>query len=116
MMTAEFLDVLGEKPQLGRWFRRSEEENGQPDVVILSDALWRRRFAADPHIVGRKIVLDGKPHEVVGLTPVGMPFYKGQIEAALPERPEIFIPLRLPPDELHFAVAGSRFGARQSAD
>lgn len=83
MMTAEFLDVLGEKPQLGRWFRRSEEENGQPDVAILSDSLWRRRFAADPQIIGRKIVLDGKPHEVVGVTPVGMPFYKGQIEALL---------------------------------
>jgi putative ABC transport system permease protein len=108
-MTAEFLDVLGERPQLGRWFRRGEEENGQPDVVILSDALWRRRFAADPHIVGRKIVLDGQPYEVVGVTPVGMPFYKGQIEALLPERPEIFIPLRVSPGELDLTTIGSRF-------
>ncbi len=108
-MTPEFLDVLGERPQLGRWFLRSEEENGQPEVVILSDALWRRRFAADPQIIGRKIVLDGKPHEVVGVTPVGMPFYKGQIEALLPERPEIFIPLRVPPGELSLVPVGSRF-------
>ena len=108
-MTAEFLDVLGEKPQLGRWFRRSEEQNGQPDVAILSDALWRRRFGADPQIIGRKIMLDGKPHEVVGVTPVGMPFYKGQIETYLPERPEIFIPLRVPLDELDLASIGSRF-------
>lgn len=108
-MTAEFLDVLGQKPQLGRWFRRSEEENGQPEVVILSDAVWRRRFAADPHIIGRKITLDGKPHEVVGVTPVGMPFYKGQLNALLPERPEIFIPLRVPPGELDLTRTGSRF-------
>jgi predicted permease len=98
-VTAELLDVLGAKPQFGRWFRRVEEESGQPDVVILSDSLWRRRFSADPQIVGRKILLDSRPHEVVGVTPVGMPFYRGQLEAFLPERAELFVPMRLTPGE-----------------
>ena len=57
---------------------------GAPDVVILSNSLWHRRFSADPNIVGRKILLDGKPHEVVGVTPSGMPFYRHNVEADLP--------------------------------
>ena len=84
MITAEFLDMLGAKPKLGRWFLRPEEEIGSPDVVILSNSFWHRRFSADPSIVGRKIVLDGKLHEVVGVTPSGMPFYGQHLEANLP--------------------------------
>ena len=107
-MTAELYDVLNQKPALGRWFRREEEENGQPDVVVLSNALWRRRFSADVHVLGRNILLDGKPHQVIGVAPEGMPFYRGQIEALLPEHPELFIPLRVPPGELDFSKISSR--------
>jgi putative ABC transport system permease protein len=109
MMTAEFLDMLGAKPQLGRWFLRAEEDRGAPDVVILSNSLWHRRFSADPNIVGRKILLDGKPHEVVGVTPSGMPFYRQHLEANLPERADLFLPLRLPPDELDLTIVESGF-------
>jgi putative ABC transport system permease protein len=98
MMTAEFLDVLGIKPQLGRSLLRSDEENGAPDVVILSDALWHRSFAADPNILGREIVLDGKPRQVVGVTPAGMLFYG--VFGSPPGGAELFLPLRVPPDEL----------------
>ena len=49
-ITAGFFEMLGVKPQLGRWFTRAEEERGMPDVVILSDSVWRRHFSADPHI------------------------------------------------------------------
>ncbi|MGA7235726.1 MAG: ABC transporter permease [Bryobacteraceae bacterium] len=108
-MTAELYDVLGVKPELGRWFRRAEEENGQPDVVVLSDALWRRRFSTDPQVLGRKILLDGKPHQVVGVAPAGMPFYRGQIEALLPDTPELFVPLRVPPAELDLTKTTSRY-------
>lgn len=107
-MTAELLDVLGEKPQLGRWLRRAEEENGQPDVVILSDSLWHRRFAADPHVVGRKIILDNKPHEIVGVASPGMRFYHGPAIMPVPERPELFVPLRVPPGELDMTRISSR--------
>ena len=106
-MTADLFDVLGEKPQLGRWFRRSEERTGQPNVAILSNSLWRRRFTGDPRIVGRKILLDNKPYEVVGVAAAGMRFYKGQLDAELPENPEIFVPLRLKPWELELNTAGS---------
>ena len=75
-MTAEFFNVLGIKPVLGRSFLRFEERSGAPDVVVLSHALWRRNFGADPKIVGRKIVLDGKPHQVIGVTPLECRFMR----------------------------------------
>ena len=68
-VTAGFLDVLGVKPALGREFTRDEEIDGRHRVVILTDGLWRRRFGADPSIVGRKITLNDNPYDVVGVMP-----------------------------------------------
>src|SRR5215813_5452145 len=51
-LTSGLFDLLGVKPQLGRWFARAEEERGAPDVAIISDSLWRRHFSADPHVLG----------------------------------------------------------------
>jgi putative ABC transport system permease protein len=78
MMSAEFLDVLGAKPYLGRWFMRAEEQAGAPDVVILTHSLWRRRFSEDQQIIGKTVSLDAKPYQVVGVTPPGMPFPQAQ--------------------------------------
>jgi predicted permease len=107
MMTAEFFNVLGIKPVLGRSFLRFDERSGAPDVVVLSHALWRRNFGTDPNIVGRKIVLDGKPHQVIGVTPPGMPFYS--VEDSPPEGAELFVPLRVIPDELDLTKLESTY-------
>ena len=50
--------VFGVQPRLGRAFAPDEDQAGHDQVVILSDSLWRRRYQADPAIVGRKILLD----------------------------------------------------------
>lgn len=84
--------VLGVMPALGRPFTESEDENGNADVVILSDGLWRRRFDADPGIVGRTIRLSGVPHEVVGVMGPDFPY---------PEHPyELWVPLTVNPREM----------------
>lgn len=70
-VTAAFFEVLGVGPVLGRPFLAEEDREGGPRVVILSDGLWRSRFAGDPAIVGRSIRLDRQPHEVVGVLPAG---------------------------------------------
>jgi putative ABC transport system permease protein len=67
--TAAFLDVLGVSPVLGRNFRIEEETFGRHRVVLLTDSLWRRRFAANPGAVGTTILFDGMPYEVVGVLP-----------------------------------------------
>jgi putative ABC transport system permease protein len=66
-LSANLFGVLGIAPALGRGFTDQENEIGNERVVLLSDGLWRRRFGADPTIVGRSINLSGVPFVVVGV-------------------------------------------------
>ena len=68
-VSADFFRVLGVQPVLGRDFQPSDDVVRGPNVVILSDSLWRRRFAADFAILGRSIVLDDALYTVVGVMP-----------------------------------------------
>ncbi len=70
--TAGFFGVLGYQPAMGRDFAASDEIPGNNDVVILSHALWVRRFSGDPAVVGRSIRLSGKSFRVVGVLPEGV--------------------------------------------
>ncbi len=69
--TADFFPLLGVSPALGRVFKPEEFEPGADNVVVLTDRFWTRRFGSDPNFVGRKIQLDGKSVEVVGVMPPG---------------------------------------------
>ena len=66
---ADYFEVLGVRPALGQEFAPSDDAAGAARVVVISDGLWRRRFGADPGIVGRNVTLDGLPHLVVGVMP-----------------------------------------------
>ena len=68
-VSASYFHVLGVLPALGRDFEAAEDRFGGPRVVILGDALWRRRFGADSAIIGRSIILDGDPVVVIGVMP-----------------------------------------------
>jgi predicted permease len=68
-VTANFFSLFGVDPILGRHFEPGEETPGSPQVVLLSHALWTRRFGADRTLVGRQIRLDGIPHTVIGVMP-----------------------------------------------
>jgi putative ABC transport system permease protein len=81
--SADFFDVFGAGPQFGRLFVPGDEQAGHEPVVVLSDALWRRKFAADPAIVGRQITLDAKSYTVIGVAPAGFQ-YPDKTEAWLP--------------------------------
>jgi predicted permease len=73
-VTVNFFDVLGVQPQLGRSFIEDEGRWQGPKAVMLSDGLWRRRFASDPSIVGRSLTIDDEPHTVVGILPSSFEF------------------------------------------
>jgi putative ABC transport system permease protein len=75
-VTAAFFDVLGVSPIAGRTFR-PEDDTTSPSVVVLSEGLWRRRFGADPTLVGREIALDGRPITVIGIVPSSFQFTPG---------------------------------------
>jgi putative ABC transport system permease protein len=104
------LPILGVEPALGRGFIAEEEPQGSEAVTILSDGLWRRRFGADPGMLGRKIVLNDRPHIVVGVMAPG--FAEILPGDASPSEPrDAWVPLRLDeegaPRGLHFlAVIG----------
>lgn len=62
-----YFRLLGVTPALGRDFEPDDENRADSRVVILSDGLWRRRFGADPTVVGRTLLIGGTPHSVVGV-------------------------------------------------
>ena len=66
-VAANYFDVLGVRPAIGRTFNAGEDAPGNGDVVILSYGLWQSVFGGDPTLVGRPIDLDGRPHTVVGV-------------------------------------------------
>jgi len=102
-VTPNFFALLGAQPMLGRTFAPDEDQPGRERVVILSDALWRRRFAADPAIVGRDIRINDENYRVIGVMPHKFVF---------PMTSELWTPLALTPAERndrrnqHLAVMG----------
>ena len=71
-VSAGYFPVLGVQAQIGRTFLPQEDAIPEQNfVTVLSDSLWRRRFGADPTVIGRKIHLDSKPYTVVGVLPAG---------------------------------------------
>ena len=68
-VSASYFSILRVQPLLGRTFAAREDQPGGPPVVLLGERLWRRRFAADPRVVGQPVTLDGKPHTVIGVMP-----------------------------------------------
>jgi predicted permease len=85
-ISADLFTTLGVSPALGRNFTRTEDADGGPPVVILSDSLWRRRFSGDPQVIGRSITLNGQSRTIIGIMPAGFKFF---------EKPELWLPLAL---------------------
>jgi putative ABC transport system permease protein len=79
VVSANLFHVLGVHPLLGRTFLAEEERPGHDQVVVLSHSLWRNRFGADPHVVGRRLDLSGYPYVVVGVMPPEMDFPSPEI-------------------------------------
>jgi len=69
--TADFFPMLGVAPAHGRVFKPEEFEANADNVIVLTDRFWERRFGSDPNVIGRKIQLDGKTVEIVGVMPPG---------------------------------------------
>jgi predicted permease len=85
-VSAALFSVLGVRPIAGRTFAPSEDAPGAPRLVLLGEPLWRRRFGADPGLVGRTVLLDGEVYTVVGIVPAA---------SAYPAGAEVWTPLDL---------------------
>ena len=83
-VNASLFELLGVAPQHGRAFAAEEDRPGANKVVILSHALWQRRFGSDAGVVGRSLTLNGESHTVVGVMPVGFQFPDREAELYVP--------------------------------
>ena len=90
LTSANFFDVLGVQPALGRAFQAGEDQPGRERELILSDRLWRRRFGADATIVGKTIRLDDQNFLVIGVMPASFDF---------PMATELWTPYALTPEQ-----------------
>ena len=98
-VTANFFSVLGVQPVLGRAFTAADDTSGER-IVVISDALWQRRYGRDPGIIGRRIAMSGQnssgqmgdaTYEVVGVAPPSFVFLSREID--------YWTPMQFSPDE-----------------
>jgi len=71
LVSADYFQVFGVKPQIGRTFAPGEDQPGAAPVVVISYSLWQSRFGGDPGVLNRDLKLDGKPHRIIAVLPPG---------------------------------------------
>ncbi len=86
-VTGDYFEVLGVAPFAGRLLQPADDVDGGPDVVVVSHALWQRRWAAESTVIGGTVRIGGRPHEIVGVAPPGFAGVD-KLSAA----PEVFVP------------------------
>ncbi|MGE5297260.1 MAG: ABC transporter permease, partial [Solirubrobacterales bacterium] len=95
-VSANLFETLRMQPAFGRTFVAGEEEEGATRVAMISDGLWRRRFGADPAILGTTIMLDEQPHTVIGVLPAACrfpnvnPWKAAEMQSSA--QPAVFVP------------------------
>ncbi len=101
--SATLLPLLGARPALGQGFRSEDESTSGERVALISDGLWRRRFGADPQMIGRTVTLQGLSFSIIGVLPRGFRFSGAW---------DVLIPLRLSvkdsPRGMHFLTVLGR--------
>ena len=84
VVSASFFEVFGVQPLHGRTFAPGEDVQGRHRVIVLEHALWQQRFGADPSVIGRTVMLNGLPFEVIGVLPAGVQFPGNAARVYLP--------------------------------
>ena len=91
-VSSQYFDVFEVRPALGRAFTAEEDQPGAGLVAVLSNEAWKKRFAGDPGIIGRSIILDQRSYRVIGV--MGPKF-------RWPNQAELWAPIALPPARYH---------------
>ncbi len=92
-VTDGVLPMLGVQPAVGRLFNRKDDSPDGPETVVLSYEYWQTRFGSDRAVLGRRILLDGRPREVIGVLPAAFRF--------LDQKPAVVLPIRLDRNNTH---------------
>ncbi len=91
-VSAPYFQIFGIQPALGRTFAPDEDQLGKEQVVVLSHRIWQTRFGSDPALLGRHILLDGRPYTVIGVLPAGSRFDRTY--------QDVWIPLAFAPQDM----------------
>jgi predicted permease len=83
-VTEGVLPTLGVQPVLGRLFSKADDSPGAAETVVLSHAYWQARFGSSPDAIGRRVMFDGKPREVIGVLPASFRFLDRDASAFIP--------------------------------
>src|SRR5262249_35093829 len=86
LVTHRVPPLLGAPPAVGRLFTRRDDAPDSEQTVMLTGGYWRRKFGADPSAVGRRILLDGRPREIIGVLPDSFRFLDQKVSLVLPMR------------------------------
>jgi putative ABC transport system permease protein len=89
-VSANFLDILGVQPLLGRTFLPEEDTPAAPRVAMISTALWQNWFQSDPHIAGKSATIGAAVYTIVGVLPPGFAFPFADIDVWI-TRPQFFV-------------------------
>ena len=89
------LPLLRVRPALGRFFTADDDSPTTPERVILSHAYWQRTFGGDPSAIGKSLMVENRPREIIGVLPAGFRF--------LDRNPQLVLPFRFNRSELHVA-------------
>ena len=90
-VSANYFKVVGIRPLAGRTFAPGEDDAKAPRVAVISEKLWRRRFGADPGVLGRSLTLNGNPYTLVGILRQGV---------QLPGAADVWVPFVFEPDDI----------------
>lgn len=91
-VSANFFEFLGSPVVMGRSFASNEEQPGSENVVVISNALWQRRYGGDPGVIGRKLDINGESHTVIGIaSPHFLAPVQTQLHALVPFAPRLDI-------------------------
>ncbi|HKY43755.1 MAG TPA: ABC transporter permease, partial [Pyrinomonadaceae bacterium] len=85
--SANFFQVLGVDPLLGRTFQAGEDQQGGPRVTVLTYGLWQRKFGGNPGIIGQALTINGESFTVIGVLPASFQFALRNNELWLPYQP-----------------------------
>jgi predicted permease len=83
--------ILGVQPALGRFFIEDDDRSGAPATVVLTNGLWKRRYAGDPGIIGKTILLDAQKYTVIGVIPAWFDYPDARTQLWLPVRHEVSV-------------------------
>jgi putative ABC transport system permease protein len=86
MVNWNFFHLLGVQPQVGRLFVAEDDRYGAARTVLLSHGMWQEKFGGEAGIVGKKLLLDGDPYEVIGVLPPGFEYFRAD---------DVYVPIGL---------------------